>query len=245
MNFNRIFVVGDPHGNFDWLANWCRDNNTTVSDALIVLGDSGILYYGAKKWREKHIKDTIAACPITLLVIRGNHDRRPEHDNMEFVVLEEDPIVPGGYWYDPDYPTIWHIADGSCLDLNGKLCLFIGGAYSVDKEYRKTMGWQWFEDEELSREEQLNILDKLSGSGYHPYFDFVFTHTCPEEVIPTDLFLCLIDQTKVSRSMEKFFTEVSHYITFDKWYFGHYHSDRHINEHFTMLYNQVEQIYES
>lgn len=242
MCFDRVFVCGDVHGDFGWLADWCHDNRTTDDDALILLGDSGILYYGAENWREKHIKDTIAACPITLLVVRGNHDRRPEHGKMTFDIREDDPIVPGGFRYDSAYPNILYIADGSCLDINGRSCLFIGGAYSVDKDYRITMGWHWFEDEELNEGERCDILDKLNGSGQHYYFDFVFTHTCPTPIIPTDLFLSSIDQSQVSRIMEDFLLDVQNVIDFDKWYFGHYHSDRHIDNKFTMLYHQIEQI---
>lgn len=242
MNFDRVFVRGDVHGDFEWLADWCNDNCTTTNDALILLGDSGILYYGSKNWREKHIKDIIAACPITLLVVRGNHDRRPECDNMMFTIEEDDPIVPGGYRYDLNYPNIRYIADGSCLAINNKRCLFIGGAYSVDREYRIAMGWRWFLDEELSEEERCDILDKLNGSGQHYYFDFVFTHTCPTSLIPTDLFLGFVDQSKVSYAMEDFLSTVQNITDFDKWYFGHYHADRQIDEHFTMLYNQIEQI---
>lgn len=243
MNFDRVFVTGDTHGNFDWLADWCVKNKTTKNDALIICGDAGFMYYGANNWREKHIKQTAQDCPITILCVRGNHEARPaNYTDIRLVEVEPDPCVPNGYYYESGYPDIWYIADGSAIDINGKRCLFIGGAYSVDKEYRQTMGWRWFADEELTREEQLNIMDKLNGCGQHPHFDFVFTHTCPNETIPTDLFLAFIDQSKVSRSMENFLTEIANLIYFDKWFFGHYHADRHINENYTMLYNQIEQI---
>lgn len=243
MNFNRVFVTGDTHGNFDWLADWCVKNKTTKNDALIICGDAGFMYYGADNWREKHMKQMVQDCSITILCVRGNHEARPvNYTDIQFVVVEPDPLVPSGYYYEPDYPDIWYIADGSDFRINNKRCLFIGGAYSVDKEYRQMMGWHWFADEELTREEQLNIMDKLGGCGQHPRFDFVFTHTCPNEAIPTDLFLTFIDQSRVSRNMENFLTEITNIIYFDRWFFGHYHADRHINENYTMLYNQIEQI---
>lgn len=243
MKFNRVFVRGDTHGDFTWLRDWCETNSTTTDDALIILGDAGILYYGANNWRETNMKKQIAACPITLLCVRGNHeDRAADRPNMLSVVENDDPIVPGGYFYEAAYPNIWHIMDGSMLDINSKRCLFIGGAYSVDQEYRFLMGWKWVENEELSEDEMCDILDLLSGSGQHYHFDFVFTHTCPEPVIPTDLFLSGIDQSRVSRAMESFLETVSHVIYFDKWYFGHYHANRHIDNKFTILFQETEEI---
>ena len=43
-NINRIFVRGDTHGNYDWLKEWCYDNNTTTNDILIILGDNGLRF---------------------------------------------------------------------------------------------------------------------------------------------------------------------------------------------------------
>ena len=67
-----------------------------------------------------------------------------------------------------------------------------------------------------------DILDKID----HQSFDYVFTHTCPEDWQPTDLFLSGINQSKVSKRMEQFLTTVSEIIDFKHWYFGHFHDDR-------------------
>lgn len=42
--FYRLFITGDRHGCFDDLEYFCQANNTTEDDALIILGDAGILY---------------------------------------------------------------------------------------------------------------------------------------------------------------------------------------------------------
>ena len=224
MNFNNVYVTGDTHGNFEWLPQWCEKLNTTLDDALIILGDSGILYYGNDNWQEKKIKGIIKNCPITLLCVRGNHENRASNYDMEFIPLDNDPVIPSGYYVEKDYPNIRHIADGSIFKLNDSNCLAIGGAYSIDKEYRKLMGWNWFEDEELSDEEMADILDKID----HKAFEFVFTHTCPEDWQPYDLFMNSFDQSKISKRMEKFMTTVSETVDFDYWFFGHYHDNREI-----------------
>lgn len=249
MEFNRVWVSGDKHGDFNWLPRWCEEHQTTPNDALILCGDTGFLYYGADNWREKHMKRMVAGCPITILCVRGNHEARPEnYSTMNFINLDDDPSVISGYYFESDYPNIRYIADGSILDINEKSCLFIGGAYSVDKEFRQLMGYRWFADEELTTEEMVNILDKID----HKYFVYVFTHTCPEAWQPSDLFMSSIDQSKISHRMEQFLTTVSEIIDFDTWYFGHFHADRNILYSPThpgqgeahMLYNAFEKICE-
>lgn len=223
MYFNRVYVTGDTHGNFDWLPGWCEDYATTKNDLLIIMGDAGFMYYGQDKAREKYIKKAVEDCPITVLCVRGNHESRPTHyKDMVFVTLETDPIIPSGYYYEAAYPSIWYVADGSTFNINEHRCLFVGGAYSVDKEYRQMMGWRWFPDEELDMDEMLNIMDKVD----HQRFDFVFTHTCPEDWQPYDLFLSMVDQSKVSKRMEQFFTDMSNIIDFKHWFFGHFHAHR-------------------
>ena len=41
---------------------------------------------------------------------------------------------------------------GEIYNINGKSILVIGGAYSVDKEYRLLKGWSWFKDEQPNKE---------------------------------------------------------------------------------------------
>lgn len=223
INFDRLFIRGDTHGDFSWLATFCEENQTTYDDAIIITGDHGFLYYGEGNWREENIKKVATKCKITIICLRGNHDDRPQNrKNMLFCELESDPTTPSGYYWEPDYPRIWYVADGSTLTINDKRFLFIGGSTSVDKEWRLLMGWRYFKDEELTREEFCNILDKID----HHYFDYVITHTCPEAWMPTDLFMKGVDQSKISRQTEEFLTTVSEIINFDKWWFGHFHDDR-------------------
>ncbi|MCL1810162.1 MAG: RHS repeat protein [Clostridiales bacterium] len=38
--------------------------------------------------------------------------------------------------------------DGEVYDFDGKRCVAIGGAYSVDKQVRLAQGWGWWPDEQ-------------------------------------------------------------------------------------------------
>ena len=222
LKFNQVFLRGDTHGDFTFLPEFCAKNATTINDVLIILGDAGIMYYGENSKREKKLKEFIASQPITLFCVRGNHERRPaNYTNIKFECWEKDEILQSGAYYEEQYPNIKYIADGSTFTLNGKRFLAIGGAYSVDKYYRLLMGYNWFEDEELSTKECGDILDKIIDNRY----DFVLTHTCPLEWQPKWLFLNGIDQSQVSDRMESFLSTVFKMITYQNWYFGHYHDD--------------------
>ena len=71
-------------------------------------------------------------------------------------------------------------------------------------------------------------------------FDFVFTHTCPKDWQPTDLFLDSIDQSNVDNSMELWMDELKDKFKWNIWLFGHYHCDRLERPHVEQFYNNVE-----
>ena len=79
INFDRLWIRGDTHSNFSWLTAFCKENQTTYNDALIITGDHGFLYYGEGNWREENIKKDAAKCKITIICLRGNHEDRPQN----------------------------------------------------------------------------------------------------------------------------------------------------------------------
>lgn len=44
-----IYITGDTHGDFSRINDFCFKNKTTTDDIMIILGDAGINYYGAKR----------------------------------------------------------------------------------------------------------------------------------------------------------------------------------------------------
>lgn len=238
----RVFLRGDTHGDFDFLPYFCEENETDKHDVLIILGDAGILYYGDKSMRERELKQYISDQPITIVCIRGNHEQRPEkyNENMYSVWIHNENYA-GEFMYESGFPDILYTKDGFTYHFGDKNCLAIGGAYSVDKWYRLQVGYKWFEDEELTPEEMEQILVTSSGKEY----DYIFTHTCPYEWMPTDLFLPWVDQNTVSNEMERFLTKLKDDCLWHHWYFGHFHADRDDvcgDGKVTMLYNKTVQI---
>lgn len=242
----RIFVTGDKHGDFTFLRRFCEINGTSTKDVLVVLGDAGLNYHGGWSATEMGVKRKIAKLPITLLLVRGNHEQRPSDCGFEFInhnivkgLNPDDPIIPDKVYFQSEFPNILYANDGGCYSIHGQHCLCIGGAYSVDKEWRLLMNRFWVPNEQLSPEECMNILDKVWHHSYH----HVFTHTCPEIWVPKDLFLSFIDQSKVDKYTERFLEDVTRYIDYDHWWFGHFHDDRSYNqEQAHLLMDSVYQI---
>ena len=217
---NRVYIRGDVHGDFDWLNDFCERENTTPNDVMILAGDSGLLFYGKGKTREKLLKDICHRAPITLLVVRGNHDNRPTNEDM---TLRWNDLVQGNCYWEDEYPNILYAGDGEMYWMRYKSFLTIGGAYSVDKFYRLHMHWTWYPDEELTDEEMRKILDDWSGCEA----DYIITHTAPLDHEPTWLFMQGIDQSVVSKRMEKFLQRIKNCVNYKCWIWGHYHDDHY------------------
>lgn len=244
----NFYVTGDTHGVFARVIDFCNKVKTTKHDVLIILGDAGVNYYLDK--RDKKLKQKLEALPITLMLVRGNHEARPgtgwnEEDKKDkFISAEE---YCGFFMYESEFPSILYMEDGEhyTLNVNGvkKRTLVIGGAYSVDKDYRLEMydlgnhNYRWFADEQLSQSERALIV----RTNEHADYDYVFTHTCPAGYEPRDMFLPNIDQSKIDRTMENFLADIKDEITFDKWYCGHWHTNR-IDGDIHFLFNDIIQL---
>lgn len=232
----RVFLTGDKHGRYGDLADQIEIMGITKDDYIVILGDSGLNYYSGR--RADGYKKNLNSLGPKFLIVRGNHEARPTGD-IEFYC---DDVISGAFIREPMFDNIFYMLDGGVYTIAGKSILVIGGAYSVDKEYRLQMqaagflDYKWFPDEQLTEEERNNIMDAVVGLGS---VDYIFTHTCPSSFIPTDLFLPGIDQSKVDRSMEDFLDDITEYLTFDKWYCGHWHTDRVVDGCMRFLYHNI------
>ena len=148
-----------------------------------------------------------------------------------------DKNVKGWVYCEEAYPNIKYFKDFGVYQISRYKVGVIGGAYSVDKEYRLLNGWQWFPNEQLSYLEQDQCYNLFKEND----FDLILTHTCPYDWRPTDLFLSFIDQSKVDSSMEEFLNNIKE-ITAARWAFGHYHDDRLVRPGVEMYYRNIEDL---
>ena len=230
--FNRIFVTGDIHGDVrDLWERICTVHDASKDDLLIILGDCGLFYYhfyGSTK--KDYLRQAAASeLPITILCIQGNHE-------VPFKEMPAEKVrLFGGNGYESN--GIYFADNGTILNINDKRCLIVGGAYSVDKPWRLERGNAWWENEELTEAELDSIFDAVNGKE----FDFIFTHTCPHNFMPREMFLSFVDQSSVENRTEKALQRIHDVVKFNHWYCGHFHADK-IDGKIEFFYRSLKRI---
>lgn len=244
----EFYITGDLHGQIDRLLSFHEILKTLQKNpadiGVICLGDAGLNYYlnNSDTKRKKKLQST----GITFYFVRGNHEMRPERlPNIEKVY---DSDLDEYVYVEPEFDRIKYLIDGNCYLFGEYSALVIGGAYSIDKYYRLTRGQVslnapyeekarigWFEDEQLTQEEQDEIYRNWQGQKV----DMILSHTCPISVEPTDLFLAGVDQSRVDKSMEKFLEKINQEVEWGFWFFGHYHQDRIEAPFMEMFYTDI------
>ena len=217
-----IYLTGDTHGVFDRIADFCEKFHTTKDDVMIILGDAGINYYEGK--RAELLKKMLDRMPITFFCIHGNHEQRP------YVIssYEEQEWNGGSIYIERTHPSILFAKDGEVYDLDGKKAIVIGGAYSVDKFYRLSRHYAWFENEQPSDEIKQRVENTLEKMDWN--VDIVLSHTTPLKYEPVEVFLSMIDQSTVDKNTEDWLDKIEDKLTYNKWYCGHYHTMKKIDK---------------
>lgn len=227
------YITGDFHGHWDNFFN--RISQISVENAaVIVLGDAGFNFYLNKT--DKKLKEKVNNLGVRVYCVRGNHEQRPEL--VENMTLAFDIETENTVYMEQDYPNILYFRDGATYLLNGYRTLILGGAYSVDKWYRLQRKWTWFENEQLTPEEQMNILEECRGNEY----DFILSHTCPFSWQPTDLFLSSVDQSTVDNNTEYWLETIKNEVSWGHWLFGHFHDNRMVRPYVEMYYNIIDSL---
>lgn len=153
-----VYAIGDIHGNNDAII---RLNKLVKDSTIISVGDYGIGFQQNKKKEERiqqNLNDELQVNSNKLLVVRGNHDD-PSYFRKETSLK---------------LSNIEFLEDYALRDFNGFRILFVGGAISVDRKYRR-QGVSYWEDEVFV----LNK-DKIQEC------DILITHSAPSWVGPCD-----------------------------------------------------------
>lgn len=243
MKINRIYVKGDCHGNYDFLSQFCVQEQTTTEDVLILLGDNALRFEGYKNRREMYRKEKVSCFPITIFALGGNHDRplyltRPGECELVKYPFEEEHSNPM-MWWDKKYPNIYYFMREEPLYwIKGKKCAILQGAYSVDKEYRLANHWTWFPDEQLPAEMRDDNTAQLWGQ----QIDYIMSHTCPFEWVSFfyNDFIKGVDQNKIDKTTELWLSVIKSFTDYHLWLFGHYHRDQSFpEEKARILYHSI------
>lgn len=229
-----IVLSGDIHGD-EYELRWrLRDLEGGLrvheGDTLVCLGDVGLLY---GDYEARDLARLLEGLPCDVVVMRGNHDARYWRDMLGGYYghnVERRVWGGGEVLVEADRPNVLYLPDeGGLFTIEGKRCLFVPGAYSVDKWFRLRSGYPYEREEQLFPDE----MDRLMEVAREGRVDYVFSHTCPLSWQPCfrDLFLPGLPQSEVDKSMEEWMDQLLDVVSpgLEGWYFGHYHDDRQID----------------
>lgn len=224
-----IYITGDTHRDFTHIKKFCVEQNTTINDTMIILGDACINYMLDQ--HDVEFKTYLSKFPIKFFCVHGNHEQRPEAI-MSYIY---DDI--SGTYYEEEFPNIQFARDGNIYEFNDKEYIVIGGAYSVDKEYRLLGNGKWWANEQPSQSVKEDVEWTLENiCEWH--IDGVLSHTCPFKYEPIEMFLSGIDQRNVDDSTERWLDIIEERLKYDAWWCGHWHTDKNVDKmHF--LFNDI------
>jgi len=224
-----IYITGDTHGEqsrFQDLAMRYGENEWTKDDYLIICGDFGYLFENSEK--ENAFLDRLAEKPYTVCFCDGNHE------NFPAIFTYPKEIWQGGQIHRVR-KNILHLMRGQVYEIEGKTFFTMGGAYSIDR-FLRILKRSYWEEELPSNAEYREATQNLRE--HHNAVDYIITHTAPRNIVHT---LCKFPNEH-DAELTGFLWWVSEEVSFKKWYFGHWHTDKKIDDRFTALWYDVVKI---
>lgn len=223
-----IFITGDIHGDHSIsklsVNRFPIQKELTNDDYVIIAGDFGLVWDDSR--REQYWRKWLSQKTFTTLWVDGNHE------NFPLLKSFKDEIWNGGK-SKVITPKIRYLARGQVFEIEGVKIFTFGGASSHDKEWR-TPGVSWWSEELPSHDEIESAYRVLEENNWK--IDYVITHCAPSSIG------WLINSNYKIDVCTEFLQDVSSRLDFKRWYFGHYHIDKIINEKFIACYHQIHRI---
>ena len=222
-----VFITGDTHGNPQKIIDFSHRMELSKKDTIIILGDVGANYFIDE--RDAAMKKHLNNLDVNILCVHGNHEIRPSNLSSYKLVSWKDGYV----WIEEEYPNLKFAKDGEIYSIEEYKYIVIGGAYSVDKEYRIARGFGWWEDEQPSADIKKYVEKQLTNKKY----DIILSHTCPYKYEPIEEFLPFIDQSSVDTTTEVWLDKIEENFSYKFWLCGHWHTDKQVDNIYFLFNN--------
>lgn len=162
--YTKDYVVGDVHAEWGKFNMWL---NKKLPRTVFACGDFG-WWPGEPGYEITKLKNG----NTKIYFCDGNHEN---HDDLAwirklhpFAMSLNTPIEVA--------PNVFYCPRGTIKILDdGRKVLFMGGAYSIDKQWR-TPGYDWFPGETINWSD----MDQIDNIGE---IDIVISHTCPDSMV--------------------------------------------------------------
>ena len=210
-----IYVTGDTHGEREKIDNLAIQLELQDGDYLIIVGDFGFIFNNNNNYLEELILNALSKKPFKILFVDGNHECFPA------IFRYPEEMWNGGKVH-KIRDNIYHLMRGQVFEIEGKKIFTMGGAYSVDRMFRK-LNVSYWEEEIPTKEEIEEARRNLELHNYQ--VDYIITHTVPSSVKWLMGF-------EVSKNHEEdadftdFLDEVREKVSYKKWYAGHFHINK-------------------
>jgi len=220
-----IYITGDTHIPIDVhklsVANFPEQKNLTKNDFVIICGDFGGVWN--RSVEEQYWVNWLNRKSFTTLFVDGNHEN--------FAMLNKYPVSEwNGGLVQQIKPSIYHLMRGQIFTIDGYKIFTMGGAKSHDKIFRKE-GRSWWPEEMPSRREYDTALENLDEHKWN--VDIILTHCIADSI------QYRIADWYSHDKLTNFLETVKLDCKYDKWYFGHYHINKDIDEKHTALYDWI------
>lgn len=237
---SKIYVTGDTHGTYDRAKLNTKifkdQKDLTKNDYVIICGDVGMIWNSYTPKCPDRISSEDKACikwyndkNFTTLFVDGNHEN---HYGLTKFPIEE---WNGGKIHRIS-DTVIHLMRGQVFNIDGKKFFTMGGAFSIDKLYRRE-GYSWWPEEMPSQAEYEEAMANLEKNNFE--VDYVISHCCGTKYLHE-----LFTYHDKADTLTRFFDhlEDDFNLKFKYWYFGHHHVDMNLDDKHTCLYRNVVEI---
>ena len=104
----------------------------------------------------------------------------------------------------------------------------------------RTEGLDWWPCELPSESEYDNARANLERNDWR--VDYVISHTCATDMLSRTLWPDTGWNHPETDRLTGFFNELEEKLSYKRWYYGHFHRDRNLDDRHTVLFEQVVRI---
>lgn len=216
-----IYVTGDTHGDYSRFKDPAI-KKLRRGDTLIICGDFGFFWNGSRK--EKSVIKKLTKKGYTIAFLDGCHEN--------FDILEEYPVTEwNGGKARVIAGNLIHLMRGQVYTIENKKIFTFGGGHSQDFDFRRSSE-NWWKREKPSHDEIIEAIENLRINDNS--VDYVITHEPP-----VSLKDCLNVDVLQRLEVHALFEDIIKTCTYQKWFFGKCHIDKHIPIKFFAVFNNV------
>lgn len=201
----RVLVVGDTHGNLDWMCGVVLPHAQEAgADKIVQVGDFGFVWPGETERGLRELSLALEEAEIDLHFLPGNHE---DFDQLELLTSRAEDFSSEGHVQ--LRPRVFYTGKVSAWEWAGVRCAAVGGATSIDRQWR-VPGESWWPQEALTAEEA--VAAKALGQ-----VEVLFAHDAPVQ----NPFSLIPDPDSLAH--RQLITDVARVLRPEVWFHGHYH----------------------